>query len=334
MKVSFITGVYNSERYLSDCIESMLAQTYQDIEIILVVNACRDGSAAIANAYEKKYPKVVRCFYVDKKLGAGGSREYGLLYAKGDYIAFVDNDDVLDKQYIERMISMAIEKNEPDIITCNFCKITENGDKIIYKRILRNKREALIQSVAPWAKIYKKDFLLCNNLFPRNIPFGEDVIFSADVYMADPQIIHCDFMGYFWRDNSTSTSHTELADFPEYTFEKSKEYFDEIYEKYAATKKEELSYFLFKYYMWYLLNSGRKVTKSKMGGEYDRIYQYFLEKDWEWNNWHKRCIYISGERKIVSVVLILLRILDKLHLLRNFFLMYCGSFLGRFWPSL
>ena len=83
-------------------------------------------------------------------MGAGGSRGYGMQVAQGEYLAFVDNDDVLEKDYLKNMIDNVQNSNNiVDIVTCNFCKVDEENKKILYKRRFKNASCAMMQSIAP-----------------------------------------------------------------------------------------------------------------------------------------------------------------------------------------
>ena len=100
IEVSVIVPVYNVEKYLNRCVESLLNQTYKNIEIILVNDASPDNSIAIMKEYEKKYPDIIKCIYLTKNVRQGGARNRGLKIAKGKFICFVDSDDWVDSDYI------------------------------------------------------------------------------------------------------------------------------------------------------------------------------------------------------------------------------------------
>lgn len=333
MKVSIISGVYNAEKYLKKCIESILNQSYQNIEIILIVNASNDGSENIVREYATHFPEKIKAIYTKEKLGAGGSRELGMKYATGDYVCFVDCDDELTEDSISQMVKVADKSKENDIVICNFKKITLDGE-VIYERRFKNEQQALVQGIAPWGKMYRMKFLRENGLSFRNIPFGEDVAFAAHLYLTEPKVLLCDYVGYLWLDNPKSTSHTELRGFPEHTIEKAKEYFDCLDMKYYD-KKNILSYFKYKYFVWYLLQSGRKVNKQAMSREYDKAFAYLYQSDSHWNKFSRDTIFwLKGERMVVKIALLGIRFFEKLHISELFFVIYSQSFLGKLWPSL
>ncbi len=332
LKVSIICGVYNADQYIEKCINSMLNQSYKDIEIILVVNASTDGSVDIVKKMQNKYSAIIHAYYVEDKLGAGGSRQFGFEHSVGDCICFVDCDDELAPDYVLNMVDV-MKGSDADIVVCNFKKVDCSGN-ILYVRQYKNKFSALVQSVAPWGKMFRKEYLRKNEMTLRNIPFGEDILFATEIYMTKPNIELCDYIGYIWRDNPQSTSHTELRGFPQNTFEKSREYFEYICSKYSEKEKfgNEISYFIYKYYVWYLLQSGRKEKVSSMRDEYNKIFNYMKE-----SNLNHKLVFgggVKGERVIVRVVLLVIAVMEKLHLSKVFFIFYSQSFLGKFWPSL
>lgn len=332
-KVSIISGVYNAEKFLDKCLESIIKQTYKNIEIILINNASVDGSQAIINKYIEKYPNKIISFETSDKLGAGGSRAKGLEFASGDYICFIDCDDTVCTNYIEEMIKVANKNNYPDIIYCNFQKVNEK-EQVKYIRKFSNENEALLQSIAPWAKIYKKSFLDNNELSFRNIPFGEDVIFSAEVFLNRPSGAFCDLVGYYWLDNPNSTSHTEIRNFPKNTIEIAGEYFKYMLEKYKG-KEEYICYFMVKYFIWYLLQSGRGVSIKSMRKEYVEVIN-FLERVFP--KWYKkkfnRLMYVNEDRNIIRIAISGVKLLRRLRLSKVFFELYSKLPMEKLWPSL
>ena len=94
-------------------------------------------------------------------------------------------------------------------------------------------------------------------------------------------------------------------------------------------------YFKFKYFVWYLLQSGRDVQKENMTLEYNKAFSYLYSNEKEWNEFHcNKILAVKGERTIVKIVLMFIRILEELHMSGKFFAFYAQSFLGNFWPSL
>ena len=100
VKYSFIVPVYNVEKYISKCIDSLLAQTYRLFEIIIVDDGSPDASGNIADSYQSKYPGIVKVIH-QKNTGQGGARNHGIELAQGEYILFVDGDDFVVPNMLE-----------------------------------------------------------------------------------------------------------------------------------------------------------------------------------------------------------------------------------------
>lgn len=105
MKISIIITAYNEERYLAECIESLLSQSHQDMEIIIVDNGSTDDTLKVAKIFEKLRPNTVFVYHLDENENPGGGRNYGATKAKGEILVFVDADMVFDEHYIENLIN-------------------------------------------------------------------------------------------------------------------------------------------------------------------------------------------------------------------------------------
>ena len=121
MKVSVIVPMYNVEQYLGRCLDSLLDQTYKDYEIICVNDCSPDNSAAIAQQYAARHPDKILYLENESNLGLGLTREHALKHASGDYILFVDSDDYVKNNYIERYIS-ALDGDSADIVVGGYIR--------------------------------------------------------------------------------------------------------------------------------------------------------------------------------------------------------------------
>jgi len=106
--VSVIVPVYNAEKYIEECIESILNQVYESIEVIMINDGSTDSSGQICEYYEKKDSRV-RCIHSDNR-GVSAARNLGIKYSRGDYIHFVDSDDTIDPEMISLLVEAATEK--------------------------------------------------------------------------------------------------------------------------------------------------------------------------------------------------------------------------------
>lgn len=109
MKVSVIIPVYNSEKYLEKCLNSLIKQTLEDIEIVCINDGSTDNSLEILNAYAKKDRRIK--VLSQKNLKQGAARNNGLKIAQGEFISFVDSDDWVDFDYLEKLYNAAIDNN-------------------------------------------------------------------------------------------------------------------------------------------------------------------------------------------------------------------------------
>ena len=332
MLVSIICGVYNAEKHIEKLMDSLVNQTYEQVEIILVVNATHDNTMVILQRYSDIYEHI-HVYETPEKLGPGGARAKGVAYAKGDYIAIVDCDDYVSPDYIKNMVDILNGKVFYDVIISGFKRVDEDG-QVKYVRRFNNTESALCQSVAPWAKLYSSAFLRRNDIVFRNIPFGEDILFTAEIILAKPKIWGVDSSDYYWVERLQSTSHTEIRGFPKTNCKIAIQYLNDMIEKYNPDKSA-LFYHIYKYFVWYLLHSGRNVRAKRMLKEYDKICHYLNVICPKW--WKRNIMTIwqhREERNIVRVVLVFMLILRKIKLDKMFLSLYSVLPMERIWPSL
>ena len=190
-QVSIVVPVYNVERYLSYCLDTLRAQTLRDIEIICVNDGSTDRSAAIARAHAKLDSRVR---VLEKENGGlSSARNAGIEASRGTYIMFVDSDDYLAENACETVLE-AFEGSDVDIVTFGAYCVPEKASNDWLDRVLapRDKvyagfSEELLfaESSRPfaWRTAVRKDFLDENHIrFDENVPFGEDQVFHFDIY--------------------------------------------------------------------------------------------------------------------------------------------------------
>lgn len=187
--ISVIIAVYNIENYIAKCIESVMNQTYRDLEIILVNDGSTDYSGQICEEYAQKDNRI-RVIH-KKNGGLGAARNTGLKWAHGEFIAFVDGDDWIENTMYEEMINLAVEK-AADLVVCRYrCiykeHVTDNSTDsvIVFEeplsmliKGLEEDEKVLIQHAA-WNKLYHRK-LLGEERFPEG-KWYEDVVFSAKI---------------------------------------------------------------------------------------------------------------------------------------------------------
>ena len=219
--ISIIVPVYKAEKYLSECIDSVLNQTYENFELILVDDGSPDNSGKICDEYAEK-DKRIKVIHKENG-GVSSARNAGLDNAQGEYITFVDSDDIVDKQYIELMYNKLVEKSA-DLCFCHFDRFDENTCEE-YKETIP---EHLIVDFKSdnFVDFASKFFNLKNNIFGSScrvlykksivetirfnskIKISEDLVFILNAIFNSKSICSISNVFYHYRINPTSASRT------------------------------------------------------------------------------------------------------------------------------
>lgn len=209
-KVSIIVPVYNVEKYIEKCLTSLVNQTLEDIEIIVVNDGSKDNSKKIIEEFIQRYQKKI--VYLEKENGGlSDARNYGIPYAKGEYIAFLDSDDYVEKDTYEKMYELA-KKEKSDMVECDFYWEYPNKTKIDTGEIYHNKKEMLEKvRVVAWNKLIKRETLEKAKIeFPKGYRY-EDVEFTYKLipYLDKVSFLKKPCIHYIQRENSISNSQNE-----------------------------------------------------------------------------------------------------------------------------
>ena len=188
-KVSVIIPVYNVELYLRQCLDSVINQTLQDIEIILVDDGSTDSSLSICNEYANKDERIT--VLQQRNKGAGAARNKGLKIAKGEYLSILDSDDYFELDMLEVMYNQA-KKDDLDILICDSQDFEMHSQRIcnntsVRKELLPDKKIFCYLDIPKyvfgfcvgwsWDKLYKRDFVINNNLKFQNLRSTNDMFF-------------------------------------------------------------------------------------------------------------------------------------------------------------
>ena len=211
--VSVIVPIYKIERYLHQCIDSILEQTFTDFELLLIDDGSPDGCPTICDEYAKKDTRI-RVFHKHNG-GLTSARNHGLDNAKGDWIMHIDGDDWIEPTYIEELYNAAI-KNDADIAICGFRFAYEDGSFVIEhptiwdddKSVSLNRYIASVWTTA-WGSIHKSSLYHNNGVrSPKNITYCEDFHLMARIcYFAD-KVVSIDRPLYNYRQQSSSIMHS------------------------------------------------------------------------------------------------------------------------------
>lgn len=217
--ISVIIPVYNVEKYLEACLDSVIAQTYQDIEIILVNDGSTDSSPLICKKYAQKDARIR---LIEKENGGlSDARNAGMAIASGNYYTFIDSDDIVHPSLIEHLWEILVE-HDADISICDPCHCYpdttakfENSTKSVVYDHEQSVIEMLYQKsflVSAWGKLIKKS-LFQDIIFPKGKLF-EDIAIMYKLFDHANRIVYSNakLYGYMHRENSITTKRFDKRD--------------------------------------------------------------------------------------------------------------------------
>ena len=242
--VSIILPGYNAQNHLARCVGSICAQTYRNIEIIILNDGSKDQSLPVCEEFRQKDPRIL---LVDKaNSGVSDTRNLGLKLASGKYVEFVDSDDYLDPDFTERLVAAA-EENEADFVIAPYKMVIPAGaskpeqvldkiqdelgvmsvarppevreygflpagvyDKDTFALRLMDKPASYFYSVL-WNKLYRRDILTGNDIqFVSEMRWAEDLVFNLRYIQYAERFVAIDKPGYYYVQNPQSICHTQI----------------------------------------------------------------------------------------------------------------------------
>lgn len=218
--VSIVIPVYNAAEYLDLCLQSIIKQTYQCLEIIVVNDGSTDKSYKIIQKYQKKDSRII--VFDNENHGVSYSRNYGISYAHGEYLIFIDSDDYIDSRYIEKLVN-AVEKNRVNLAICRYKTFSKGqkfdgglkyGPNLVHSL---NDDFYFLSTLGglpygPVGKIYKLDIIKNHNIkFREDISNGEDQIFNFSYFkkVNNYCLINEELYFYQIHNNSLSRNHSK-----------------------------------------------------------------------------------------------------------------------------
>lgn len=229
LPLSIIIPAYNSESFLERCIESLLAQTVREFELIIVDDKSEDKSFELIKKYKDKF-KYIKIIGLSENKGVSNARNTGIKLAKGEYIFFLDSDDFVAPNFVE-IIYNTIKNSNSDIICFNYNYVSRKN--LIIKNLINHKpgkynckniMKYLIMDTDlhffVWNKIFKRDIILSNNVIFESRCF-EDMLFTLKMfYFSSDVVIIDEFLYYYQKHSSSLTSRM--------SFEKLHSYLDSL----------------------------------------------------------------------------------------------------------
>ncbi|MFA9376693.1 MAG: glycosyltransferase family 2 protein [Lachnotalea sp.] len=257
--ISIIVPVYNSEKTLKRCLESLIHQTYQDIEILLVIDGPTDSSEEIGKSYEQRDSRVK--VIMKENEGVSPARNTGLDCAKGEYIQFVDSDDYISVDMCEKLVEM-VDNSGAQMVLCGFHHLFSNRDIVKVSKsgsfILKQSAEEFLHLYEagflnmPWNKLFKREFV--KERFDSTLSLGEDLLFNLDYMKTIEKIAVIEEPLYYYvqqrgQDTLSSKKRNDKYQIAVRLCEAVKEYYvslikgnkEELNEKEKLNKKNKIS---------------------------------------------------------------------------------------------
>ena len=302
-KVSLIIPVYNVENYIEKCLNSVVNQTLKDMEVIIVNDGSKDLSKQKIQKYLEKYPWIK---YLEKENGGlSDARNYGMPYATGKYIAFLDSDDYVEKTMYEEMYNIA-EKENADMVDCDFVWEYPNRKRKDIGEIYKNKKEIIEKCrVVAWNKIIKREILEKTKIkFPVGLRYEDMEFFYKLVpYINKVSFIKKCFVHYVQRENSIANTQNVRTKEIFIILDNIISYYKEkgLYDEY----RDELEYIYVKFLLCSSLKRISKIAEKKERKQAQKETWDNINK--KFPNWRKNSIlkkknlknlYIKSNNKV------------------------------------
>ena len=301
--VSVIIPIYNAEKFLNKCIISVINQTYQDIEIILINDGSTDKSGDICNHY-LRHDKRIKYFYKNNG-GVSSARNFGISQAQGTYIIFIDSDDWIENNYVKNLVNQIDKQDSYFIISGYTIDVLDKNNKVVktvkYKPVadLIEKKEDYIRTLAelinkryilsPWGKIYRLDIIKDNQIsFDISKSIGEDLVFNLDYLNKVKKIKLCKDCKYHY---ILSNAESLTKKFGEERIENTYHLFLKGIDFLKTNNLEEVSWVFYKYYFKSQMNFIESQIHNRCKKEkLEKYITKILEQDIIKNNYHyKNC---------------------------------------------
>lgn len=284
MKLSIVIPIYNAEKYLKKCLDSVMVSPIQDMECIMVNDGSTDSSEAICKSYAEMDRRFV---YLQKdNAGVSAARNSGLGHTRGKYVMFLDSDDFLTEDAWD-VISNALEQEMADFTAFSYYSLFEDGGEVLERyqingeetRALQDARQlvyASSQMNTCWGKIFDYEIIRANKIkFKVDLPIGEDFLFVAEYfgYCQSSFVSNQPILYYLQRTGSAMRSYTmaQRIGFMEQLFQYNRMKVEEL-------KDERLEKDFYNYYLRVITNLFLVFAKDRDGEELKKLYKDALEQ--------------------------------------------------------
>ena len=319
-KISVIIPLYNPSWDVIRCLKSLARQTFQDFELILIDDGSSDVTFNIAQRYIegndvlKEKTSIVR----QENSGVAKTRNRGIEMATGEYLAFMDQDDFAAKDYFENLFEAAknYDTTGADIVVSGYERVRSDG-RIMLKRDLKDAPWTKYTMITPWAHLYRREFIMENDIRFLDSKIGEDIYFNLPAYSYTDRIVILKDRGYKWfynEDSVSNVSHKTLDSKLDVLY-----LLDTVYDKLEAVDAnatEDMEYFYIRFICWYLLYSARGSKRENIKEAYDQVFGWLRAKYPDYRKFKYTGLRMpAGEERGFHRYVFVFYLLEKMHLL-------------------
>ena len=265
--LSVIIPVYNGEKYISKCLDSILQQSYKNLELIIINDGSKDNSLKILQDYKEKDDRIT--LINQENQGTSITRNNALAYVKGEYLTFVDIDDYLEKD-IYQSLMIKIDNNADIISYGASCDFEKENYSIIKKCKDSNVKNYIINEL--FNKIYKTNLIKDKIYFPKEFNQGEDLIFNCKAYNSAKQIQNIDIVGYHYVYKQQETMVSKYTPNNEIVLEQKNKYVKELLKNSPQTYYD----YMLKEYEVFVINLFLKGSPYSFSKKANLIKKYIL----------------------------------------------------------
>lgn len=288
-KVSLILPVYNGSQRIVQCLNSIIKQSYENFDLLIIDDGSKDDSSEIIEKYLDNLEKKIKCkikFIRQENQGVSRTRNIGIQMVAGEWIGFIDQDDYISKDYLKKYM-LSIQNNEkkgykPDILVGGYDRVADNG-KVFRHEVLKGKKWDKYIVVSPWAHMYRRQFLIDNNIYFLETKIGEDVFFNLKAYAHTDNIIieknNCEYKWVFNNDSVSNSKQNEVTEqnAPSLLLNAIIKMYRE--DEGIKTPYAEQEYYIIRYVVWYCLftfkDSKRKEHKKREEELFELLRSYY-----------------------------------------------------------
>lgn len=280
--VSIIIPIYNADKYLTRCLDSIVNQTYTNLEIILINDGSSDKSPTICNKYATKDNRITLINKTNE--GVSVARNIGIQKSSGEYITFLDADDWIVSNYIEQLMT-PFENEDIDISICDYqiCNDyistpLESNHNFSYsdarEYLLENQKKGNFATIVPWGKIFKKK-IISDIFFPEKLHFEDEATIYKFFY-ASKQIAECNYKAYFYFQSKNGLTKSVYPKHPEdavKVFEAQYDFFKRKND--SAFFQQTLATLLWKCLTLYIVKKNKRDYAKNKIAQYLKDFQHF-----------------------------------------------------------